>query len=93
MPRQKRDGPRKREVLIRLEPALFEVAHAAKAVTGKSLQELLEPVVSDWLEREWREHPAITSFFESRRLLESTDKSGEAPLRSRPAAAPAQEAE
>jgi hypothetical protein len=71
MPRPKREGARRKEVLIRLEPEVYELARAVSAVTRRTFQGMLEPVITQWLQERWGSHQAIdaaqTSETEDRR--------------------------
>jgi hypothetical protein len=73
MPRPKREGARRKEVLIRLEPEVYELARAVSAVTRRTFQGMLEPVITQWLQERWGSHQAIDAYFESCRLAQTSE--------------------
>lgn len=68
MARPKREQLKK-EVMVRLEPEVYELAEAVKALTRQSFQSMLEPVITKWLRQEWADEPAVETFLRSREAL------------------------
>src|SRR5438045_2058944 len=84
MARAKRQGPKKKELMVRLDPDKWELARAVSRVTDTPLQQLFEPVINDWLREEWEEHPAIEAFERSKRLARGAEDSARAGQGNRP---------
>ncbi|MBL8777061.1 MAG: hypothetical protein JNK12_14050 [Acidimicrobiales bacterium] len=69
MVRPRRQGPKKKEVMIRLEPSRYRLLKAASSVSGTSIQALVEPLIDNWLNERWEGSEAIAKFYEAQRLV------------------------
>jgi hypothetical protein len=68
MGRPAREGPKKKEVLIRIDPDEHNLLRAVSVAADSSIQALLEPVLLRWL-ADWQDNEAVQKVLEAQAML------------------------